>query len=237
YRSSLDKLNTEVLHLDEKDIELNAERRALLQVLSQFMGKRLSDSVHLQIPAESTMDATIRRPELRVFESQHAIYDAQQQLLHRKIWPKLSLFVQTGIGRPALNMLRNDLRPYYIAGIRLNWNISNLYIYQKENEILELSKQMTAVQKQTFLFNTQVSLQQQTEEVKKYEDLLQVDEKILALRASIKKTALTQLENGVITVNDYLKEVFNEQSAREQQQLHKLQRLQAQYRIKTTSGI
>ncbi|MBD0377122.1 MAG: hypothetical protein ICV51_16030 [Flavisolibacter sp.] len=96
---------------------------------------------------------------------------------------------------------------------------------------------MTAVQKQTFLFNTQVSLQQQTEEVKKYVDLLQVDEKILALRASIKKTALTQLENGVITVNDYLKEVFNEQSAREQQQLHKLQRLQAQYRIKTTSGI
>ncbi|MBD0288662.1 MAG: transporter, partial [Flavisolibacter sp.] len=89
YRSSLDKLNTEVLHLDEKDIELNAERRALLQVLSQFMGKRLSDSVHLQIPAERTMDATIRRPELRVFESQHAIYDAQQQLLHRKIWPKL----------------------------------------------------------------------------------------------------------------------------------------------------
>jgi hypothetical protein len=44
------------------------------------------------------------------------------------------------------------------------------------------------------------------------------------------------LENGVITANDYLKEVNEEDQARQNQIFHKMQLLMTQYAQKTTTG-
>jgi hypothetical protein len=88
----------------------------------------------------------------------------------------------------------------------------------------------------TFLFNTKLSMSQQYSDMQKYEDLIRTDDEIIALRESVKKTSFVQLENGVINTNDYLKEVNEEDQARQNKILHDLQLLMMQYAQKTTSG-
>jgi hypothetical protein len=73
-------------------------------------------------------------------------------------------------------------------------------------------------------------------EIDKLNLLLDSDDEIVDLLASIKNTALTQMENGVITANDYLIEVNKEDQARQTKILHEMQLLMAQYASKTTSG-
>jgi outer membrane protein TolC len=236
YRSNLDKLKAQLLTTEQRDIDLKALRRAYVNMLALFMGHSLPDSVMLETPAPAATTMDIKRPELRAFESQQSNYHAQSQLIAAKSLPKLSLFAQGGYGKPGLNQLSDEFKAYYIGGLRLSWSVSSLYTLTKEQRILAINKDMISAQRETFLFNTTLALKQQSEELVRVQDLLHTDEEIIRLRTSVKKTAQVQLQNGVITVNDYLREVNSEALAREQSSLHQIQLLQAQYNIKTTTG-
>ena len=96
--------------------------------------------------------------------------------------------------------------------------------------------QLIDIQKDIFLLNTNVVAKQQSAELSKFEKLLEKDRLILALREKIKQTASVQLENGVMTANDYLIELNAENQARQNLVLHELQLLNAHINLKTTLG-
>ncbi|WP_431209521.1 hypothetical protein ACQ86N_25555 [Puia sp. P3] len=73
-------------------------------------------------------------------------------------------------------------------------------------------------------------------EVAKFMALTQTDAGIIVLRTSVTKTALTQLENGVLSAHDYLTQVIAEDLARQNSLLHRLQFLQAEYNYSTVVG-
>jgi hypothetical protein len=133
-------------------------------------------------------------------------------------------------------MLDNTFTGYYIGGIRFSWLLSGLYTAKKERAILGFNYQLIEVQKETFLFNTNLALKQQNAEVTKLEELVRSDSEIITLRTKIKNTSLVQLENGIITSNDYLRELNAEDQARQGQSLHAIQLLMAQYNQQTTTG-
>jgi hypothetical protein len=91
-------------------------------------------------------------------------------------------------------------------------------------------------QKNTFLFNTTLTLRQQNADIERYRQLIQSDDEIIKLRESVKQTSAVQLQNGVITTNDYLLDINAEAQARQDRVLHEVQLLMAQYNHKTTSG-
>lgn len=62
------------------------------------------------------------------------------------------------------------------------------------------------------------------------------DEAIIKLREQVKTAAMAQLENGVITSNDFLKDVNDEDSARQNKVQHELQLLMAQYNQQFNTG-
>src|SRR5690606_38218357 len=115
-----------------------------------------------------------------------------------KTIPRLNLFLQGGYGRPGLNMLKNNFETYYIGGVRLNWSLSGLYTSKKEKARLDIKNQVLDLQKETFLFNTQQTIQKQDAEIEKLKYLISSDSTIVELRDRIKKTALAQLEYAVI---------------------------------------
>jgi outer membrane protein TolC len=236
YRSNLDKLKAEELKADEREIELRHARIAYVKMLELFTGLTLNDTVTLSTPMDITTSTGINRPELRLFQNQEESNKAQSKLLTTKSLPKFALFAQGGAGRPGLNFLDNSLKGYYIGGVRLNWSISNLYTLKKEQRILGINREMTEAQRESFLFNTTISQQQQSADIEKLQLLLAKDEEITALRKRIKTAAQAQLDNGVITVNDYLREVLNEESSRQQEALHEVQLLQSKYQLNYTSG-
>jgi len=150
--------------------------------------------------------------------------------------PHLSLFFQEGYARPGLNFLSNSFDSYYIGGVRFSWSITGFYTLKKERRILDVNRGLIDVQKDLFLFNTSLAVKQQSDEMKKLEDLIAVDSDIIALRTEVKTAANAQLENGVITANDFLREVNAEDQARQNLLLHQTQLLIAQYNYQTTTG-
>ncbi len=84
--------------------------------------------------------------------------------------------------------------------------------------------------------NTNTALKQQQSEVDKLKQLIAKDNEIIDLRSQVKEAAKAQLENGVITANDFLREVNAEDQARQTLITHQVQLLQAQINYQTISG-
>jgi outer membrane protein TolC len=160
----------------------------------------------------------------------------QNQLISAKNRPRTSLFVQGGYGRPGLNLLKNEFDFFYIAGVRLNWGLGNLYTTKKERQLLQVNQRMVDVQKEVFMLNTNTQLKQQQAELDKLQQLIQSDEQIINVRAQVKEAVHAQLTNGVITANDFLTEVNAEDQARQSLIAHQLQLIQAQINYRTLSG-
>lgn len=239
FRSSLNLLQAELLKADQRVIELESSRQGFLQALGLLIGKDLSVNQTLLTPvvagAES-INNDITRPELQLLTAQDKLLEGQHQLIQAKNIPRASFFTQGGYAKPGLNFLKNQFDFYFISGLRINWNISNLYTSKKERELIELNRKSVQLQKETFLLNTNSALIQQRAEFNKLNRLIQSDQQIIELRLKVKEAAKAQLENGVITANDYLREVNAEDLARQSLIAHQLQLLQAQINYKNTSG-
>jgi hypothetical protein len=160
----------------------------------------------------------------------------QQNLIKARNLPKTSFFFQGGYGRPGLNFLENKFATYYITGIRFNWAFGGLYTAKKEKELIGINQQIVAVQEDVFLLNTNTQLKQQQAEIDKINQLISKDREIIELRIKVKEAANAQLENNVITANDYLREVNAEDQARQMLIVHQLQLLQAQINYQTIKG-
>ncbi len=238
FRSSLNVLKAELLKADQRIIELQSSRKGFLDVLSLFINQSLPENTQLEKPVvKPALSLDINRPELQLFSSQQKLLGSQVGLIDAKNKPRASFFWQGGYGRPGLNFLKNDFAFFYTTGVRLNWSFGGLYTRKNEKKILELSQKTIDIQKDVFLLNTNTQLKQQQAEIDKLRKLADTDIAIIDLRVKIKDAAKAQLENGVITANDYLREVNAEDQARQSLITHQVQLLQAQINAQTITGI
>jgi len=237
FNSSLNKLKAELLKTDEHSIDLKASRKAYTDMLGLFINQTISENTVFVKPIPPVLTDSINRPELKAYDLQAKSYMEQQRLIRISNYPQLSAFFQGGIGDPSpVNFLESGLSTYYITGFRLNWSIGGLYTYKKDKLINKNNQEMVLDQKNTFLFNTKLTLQQQDADIVRYQQLIQSDNEIITLRESVKQTSEVQLQNGVISANDYLLDINAESEARQDRVLHQVQLLMAQYNHKTTSG-
>ena len=238
-RSAADNLKAELLKTKQRTTELRATRKGYSDMLSLFVGQKIDENTVFEkpLPVLPEVQANeINRPEMRLFDLQNQAFDLQNQLITNKNLPRVNLFVQGGYGKPALNMLSNNFDPYYVAGIRLNWNMSGFWTSKNERKQIGINQRGVQIQQETFLFNTNLALSQQNTEISKMQELITDDSEIIRLRENVKNTAQTQLENGTATTNDYLIAVNAEDQARQSRILREIQLLMYQYNVKTTTG-
>lgn len=238
FKSNLNVLKAEMLKTEQRAIELKASRKGFTDVLGLFINQELPVDIRLEKPVAdpSLLTNDVQRPELKLFSAQQKLLGSQFRLIDAKNRPKAGLFFQGGYGRPGLNFLKNDFSFFYTTGIRLNWLFGGLYTQKKEKKIIELNQQMIDLQKEVFLLNTNTQLKQQQSEIDKLKQLIATDNDIIDLRLKVKDAAKAQLENGVITANDYLREVNAEDQSRQTLITHQVQLLQAQINYQTISG-
>jgi outer membrane protein TolC len=238
FKSNLNMLKAEWLKTDQRLIEVQSSRKGLVDALGLFLGQSLNENVELEKPVSTAVAGAteITRPELKLYSEQVRLIDGQNKLITAKNLPKASLFVQGGYGKPGLNLLKNGFDFYYIGGLRFNWSLGGLYTKKKEKELVEVNKKIVDIQKETFLLTINTELKQQQAEIDKLQRLIISDNEIISLRGSVTDASKAQLENGVITANDYLKEVNAEDQARQALITHQVQLLQAQINYQTISG-
>jgi outer membrane protein TolC len=238
YRSALSLLKAEKLKNDQRVTEWQATRTGLINVLSEFTGKLLDASVKLEWPKTSdlALTDTIKRSELNLLKLQDSLLLQKNKLIDVRNRPKISAFAQGGYGRPGLNMLLNEFDFFYVTGLRASWQLSSLYTSKKDREILEVNRQVLEVQRDNFLLQTRTLQIQQQAEIRKWASLLKTDEEIIVLKTEVKDAAKAQLDNGVITASDYIREVNAEDQARLNSVLHRLQWVQSIINYQTISG-
>lgn len=238
FRSNLNLLKAEMLKTEQRAIEISSSRQGFLDALAVFTGVQLSADTRLIKPGLMAVGIgePVSRPELKLYTEQNRLINEQHRLISAKNKPRASAFAQAGYGRPGLNMLKNDFDFYYTGGLKLAWSLGGLYTRKKEKQLVEINKSIVDIQKETFLLQTNSQLKQQQSEIDKYLKLVESDAEIIKLRGSVKEAAKAQLENGVITANDYIDQVNAEDQARQTLITHQLLLLQAQINYQTLSG-
>ena len=238
FKMNADILEAELLKTDQRAIEIKSSRKAYLDMLGLFINQTLAENTILQEPVDTnvTISDDISRPELNLFNYQKRLANEQYLLTTTRTQPRAGLFLQAGYGKPGLNMLKNEFTPYAIGGLRLSWNLSGFYNSSREKQIMQINTRSIDVQQDAFLFNTKISLRQTSAEVNKLQELIKIDDQIIQLRERIKTTAQAQLDNGVITANDFLTELNAEDLAKQNLLLHKTQLSMAAYSYNNISG-
>lgn len=237
FKANADILKAELVTAEQSRIEQRAMRRSYLDMLGIFINKPLNDSIKIENPSvQNDPLSEIKRPELIAFDFRKKMLDLNEEMISVKNQPKVSLFVQGGYGKPGLNMLKNDFALYGIGGIRFNWLLSGFYTAKQERLVLDNQRKSIDVQRETFLFNTNLAQKQDQSELTKLQELIKTDRDLIALRTNIKNTTSAQLENGVKMPDDFVRDVNAENQARQNLALHEIQLVYSYYRLKTTLG-
>jgi outer membrane protein TolC len=236
-------LQVEDLKADQRLTELQSARAAAVRMLGLLTGKSLSENTVFERPSlrgtkqeGDNIGLQIDRPELKLFDLQKTLIDRQLDINALKNFPRIMAFGTAGYGRPGLNFLKNEFRPYALAGVSFKWNLTDFYSKTLKNDlqVIRNNAQVVDIQRDVFLLNTKSVMEQQSAEITKWQSLIETDRQIVALRGKIKESATAQVENGTLTTNDYLIELNAESQARLSLELHQLQLLLAQITLKTT---
>lgn len=209
--------------------ELNYSRKALLSSLSIIIGESIAENIVLEWPQMANLNVENKRPELSLFDLQMGSLDLQKNLVKNKLTPRLGLMGQIGYGRPALNMLNNDFKEYYIGGLKLSWSISSFYTNTRERKLLDGQKAMIVAQREVFQQQTQIGSAQVQREIEKWDALLRTDGQLLETRKRILSAADMQFKQGTISSLDYLAYLNQLEQANQQMHLHQIQKLQSVY--------
>ena len=236
FKSNIDELKAALINVNMAAIEFNANRRAFMNMLSLLIGQPIDKSTQIVLPASVVISPEVNRPELKLFDLQKITFDIQEKQLRADYTPKLSAFVQGAYGRPTLNIIENKFGPWWFGGLRLSWSLTSLYTQKNNRSLLNINRQNLDIDKEIFLFNINVTLARQNADLQKYTDLIQQDDAVISLRGSVLKSARSQLDNGVITVHEYISQLNEENMAKQARIAHNLQLLQAQYKYKNISG-
>ena len=232
FRSNVDVLKAQIINLDQKQLELQSTKKSFLQMLSIFINKNIDQNTILVKPEKILIQDESKRAELKLFDLQKQGLEQQKANINSKNLPKLGAFFQGGYGKPGFNMLKNEFDLFYIGGVRLNIPISGFYTKKNDLALVATQQEEIEVQKENFLFNQQFQTIQNNNDLDKIQQLINKDNELIELRESIKKASLAQLENGVITTSDYLREINELDRAKNQKITHEIQYLLTQYNLK-----
>lgn len=238
FASDMDQIKVSLLSCDQQKIALETDRRAYVKMLGMLTGRDMQNETFTEPEADSykLSPTGINRPELSLYDAQAKQIDLQKQQLNVNLTPHFNLNLQSGYGRPGLNMLSGKFDPYFVAGIRMQWNFGSFYTLKNDKSKSAAEAERIELSRKSFLLNTSVEAMQKQSEIEKAADVMERDDEIIRLRQSIRETAENQYKEGVIKMNDYLNILDDEFNARLNQDIHAIQYIMAVLDYQNTIG-
>lgn len=236
--SDYENVMAERLGAEQQNSSLKAQQQMLQRLLSVFCGMEVN---HLQKPKPVEVSTTTNnRPELSMFDSQIKLVEAKEKALNARLMPKLGLFAQGYYGYPGYNIFEDMMDRKWtlngIVGIKMSWDLSAFYTHKNDRERLNMERKMAENAREVFLFNSRLDEIQHTEDVDRYQKMVQADEEIITLRTNVRKAAESKLAHGIIDVNSLLREINNENAVKAQQAIHEIDMLKEMYNLKYTNN-
>lgn len=232
-QADYDALRVELLKARQDEVQLRHARRAYLAMLSRFIGQELREGATLEKPRGDRPNVSRnQRPELALFEAQIRNLRTQDTGITAGLTPRLSLFATGGYGKPGLDMFENKFQLYGLAGVRLSWNISSFWTQKNDRRKIQTGIQSVEAQRETFLFNTALEVEQHNATIDRYEEQLRYDDEIIALRRSVRRASEAKMANGTLSGTDLASDIHAEQAAIQEKIVHEISLLMAIYEHK-----
>jgi len=239
--SDLDQVSVNILSCLQQRASLDADRKSYVKILGLLTGRDMTD-VELAVPQDAVnyVDDGARdfetRPEMAFYAAQLKQNEFQRRQLNTLISPKLNLSLQGGYGRPGMNMLSGDFSGYFVAGLKLQWNIGALYTRGLDKRRVNADARKIDLTRKSFILNSSVEAEQKNNAILKARDVLEKDSEIIALRQRIRASGENQYREGTIKMNDYLSMLDEEYKAKANESMHEIQLMMAVYDMKNTIG-
>lgn len=237
-QSDVNTVMAEKLKTKQQATELASSRKSLVDMLAVFIGKKITNLTMPQDVIVLTMENN--RPELRLFDTQIELANAQENLLDARLLPKLSVFAQGYYGYPGYDqfdaMFNHDWKLNGMIGVRLSWNIGALYTRKNDRAKLNTRRGLVESARETFLFNNHLLEIQQTDGIAKYRQMITDDREIVALRSDVRRSAESRLEHGIIDTDNLLQEIIRENRSRIDLSTHTILMLKESYDLKYTTN-
>lgn len=234
-KSDVNTVMAEKLKAEQQATELASSRKSLTDMLAIFIGKNFTE---IEMPDVMASQQGNNRPELRFFDSQIELADAQESLLNARLLPKLSVFAQGFYGYPGFDqfdaMFSRTWKLNGMVGVRLAWNVGALYTRKNDRAKLNSRRRLVETARETFLFNNRLLEVQQTDGIAKYRKLIDDDREIVSLRTDVRRAAESKLEHGIIDTNNLLQEITRENQSRIDLSTHSIMMLKENYDLKYT---
>lgn len=237
-QSDVDMMEAQCLSVKQQLIQAERSSKNYREVLGMFIGKQLAGQELLKPDASIPHDLVPNRPELRYFEAQAQVNEAKKASVAASTMPRISLFAQAYYGYPGFDyfesMMGRDPSVNLLAGVKVSWNLGAFYHKKNENRKLRLASDNIAVERDVFLFNTNLKIRSQLDRIDELRAVMQENKRIVELRERVRKAAESQLDNGIIDATDLLAKLTEEKQARLTASYHEIQLLQGIYRLKYT---
>lgn len=171
-------------------------------------------------------------PALSLFDAQRQRLDSKERLVHASNVPRLSAFATVGYGNPALNMLEDKFRPYYVAGINLEWSFGPLYTRSNDLKLLKNARERVGIEEQSL--KRKLSLQEirLRQEIDLAESRLEGASELIELRSRAVEAEQARFDAGVIDVSALVDALTAERSAMLGMKLDEIMRVEVQYKLR-----
>lgn len=237
-RSDVDMIEAELLGIRQQILMAQGAEDSYRDVLSVFTGLDLAGKTLERPSAEEPSDLTPDRPELRLYDARLRASEVMRRSVEAEVMPKIGFFGQAFYGYPGFDNFRSmsTRRPDFnlLAGIKATWNISSLYTRNNRRATADLAALEATTQRETFLFNNRLAATGQDADIRSLRAAMANDAKIIELRRSVRRSAESQLENGVIDATALLSKITDENRAELMARYHEIELLKKIYELKNT---
>ena len=237
-QSDADAVEAELLTVEQQLAQVEASRESYRRMLELFIGEELAGRALVRPDVAEPASFEAARPELALVDAQAEKLAAQRRLVKAATRPRFGLFAQGYYGYPGMDyfesMMANDWSWNALVGFRMSWNFGGYYTRKNSLNKLRTAKEQIEVKRDIFLFNNRLECVEENGEIARLRRALADDDRIVALRRSVREAAESKLRNGVIDTDDLLRKITDENLAVMARSAREIELLKKIYELKHT---
>ena len=237
-QSDADAVEAELLTVNQQLTQVAASRDSYRRMLEIFTGRPLGGEQLERPDASEPRSMESSRPELALFDATADKLTAQERLVKAATRPHFGLFAQGYYGYPGMDYFQSMMSPDWswnaMAGVKMSWNFGAYYTRKNSLAKLRTAKEQVEMQREIFLFNTRLQTAEESGDIARLRKALADDDRIVALRRSVREAAESKLRNGVIDTDDLLRKITDEAAAATARSAREIELQKTIYELKHT---
>jgi len=238
-------LEAALLERRQELAEVMASRAAARARLTRLTGHTFAGDEPVVAPdlavaverARAALDDVRARPEFAQFASTRARLARQQDVASAADRPRVSAFATAGVGRPGLNFIDDNIQGYWLTGLRVQWTAWDRGTSGRERDVLDRERAIVAAEEAAFAERLRRGVEDDLADMDRLAAAGSLDDRVVALREEVVRSARAQLAEGATTGADYANRNAELLTARLARARHRVELAQARARFLTVLGL